>query len=331
MTRARLIALLVGLGVVAAGIAWWLLRPRPPAEVPVPPPPRTVEPPVSPEEAISRLRRELEELRQGGKSVVEYRPPGGDELEAYRGWLEARLALAMGGEPAEVTAPAGFRLLDLGNIGQLLVEERHQRRGAGVVVLRSGPAQPWLIEVPHSFFDEGTLEVGLNAFVRSNARALLVNTVHRYRSRDAAAGGGREAGDDEDEGASSDVAHVESSFFSSAHAALVDRLGELGVVQLHGYADASAPAADLVLSAAGSRADVVPVAHALERALGIRVAMYPKQIRKLGGTKNVQARYSIAAGGPFLHVEMSRSLRRQLTTEPERLRAFIAALFGGAP
>ena len=43
----------------------------------------------------------------------------------------------------------------------------------------------------------------------------------------------------------------------------------------------------------------------------------------------MQARYSIAAGKPFLHVEMSRSLRKQLTTDPERLRGFIGALFGG--
>lgn len=330
MTRGTLLGILLALA-GAAGIAWWIWRDRAQPPPPVAPPPRTVEPPPNPAEAISRLRRELEELRQGGKTRVAYRAPAGDELESYRGWVESHLRLATGAAPAEAPVPAGFRLLELGSVAQLLVEEQHQRRGAGVLALRSGPAQPWVIEVPHSFFDEGTLEVGLNAFVLSGARALLVNTVHRYRSRASAPDDGSETSDDDDGGASSDVAHAEASFFLTAHAACVDRLGEVGVVQLHGYADASAPAADLVLSPAGSRADAVPVARALERALGIRVAVYPRDIRKLGGTKNVQARYSSAAGRPFLHVEMSKTLRRQLTTDPERLRGFIAALFGGDP
>lgn len=326
MTRGKLLGILAALGAVA-GIAWWLLRERllPPA---VPRPPHTLAPPESSGDAISRLRREVEELRQGGKSRVDYRAPTGDELDAYRSWIDARLRLVTGGAGAEPAAPSGFRLLDLGSIGQLLAEQQHQRRGAGVVTLRAGPAQPWVIEVPHSFFDEGTLEVGLNAFVLTNARALLVNTVHRYRSRASAPVEGTDTSDEDDDSVSSDVAHAESSFFLTAHAALVDSLGDVGVVQLHGYGEGSAPTADLVLSAAGSRADPVPAAKALERALGIRVAVYPKQIRKLGGTKNVQARYSISVGRPFLHVEMSRSLRKQLTTEPERLRAFIGALFG---
>jgi hypothetical protein len=314
----------------AAGIAWWLLRDVPQPAPPVARPPRTLEPPASAAEAISRLRREIEELRQGGKSRVEYRAPSADELDSYRSWLDARLRLATAGAGPEVAAPAGFRLLDLGSgVAQLLAEEQHQRRGAGVVALRSGVAQPWVIEVPHSFYDEGTLEVGVNAFVLTSARALLVNTVHRYRSRANAPADGSASSDDEDESVSSDVAHAETSFFLTAHSACLDVLRDAGVVQLHGYADASAPAADLVLSAAGSGADAEAVAKAVQRALDIRVAVYPKQIRKLGGTKNVQARASIAAGKPFLHVEMSRSLRKQLTTEPERLRAFIGALFGG--
>lgn len=328
MTRGKVLGLLAALA-AAAGIAWWLLRREPSPPATPARPPRTLEPPTSAAEAISKLRREIEELRQGGKSRVDYRAPSGAELDDYRGWVEARLRLATSGSAGEVAPPAGFRLLDFGAIGQLLAEEQHQRRGAGVVALRAGAAQPWVIEVPHSFFDEGTLEVGLNAFVLTNARALLVNTVHRYRSRASAPADGAETSDDEDESANSDVAHAETSFFLTAHAALVDRLGDVGVVQLHGYADGSAPAADLVLSPAGSRADAVPAAKALERALGLRVAVYPKQIRKLGGTKNVQARYSISVGRPFLHVEMSKSLRKQLTTEPERLRAFIGALFGG--
>jgi hypothetical protein len=259
-----------------------------------------------------------------------YRVGSAEELERYRGWVDAQLRLATRGTRSEVTAPTGFRLLELDSAVSLLAEEQDQRRGAGVLALRRGAAQPWVIEVPHSFFDEGTLEIGLNAFAWSQARALLVNTVHRYRSRssDVPEGADSDEDGDGDGAAVSDVAHAEASFFLTTHAACVDALGEVGVVQLHGFSDASAPSADLVLSAAGSNADPTPVERALERDLGIRVAVYPTEIKKLGGTKNQQVRYSIAAQRPFLHVEMSRSLRKRLNNNPDQLRRFVAALLG---
>jgi len=332
MSRAQIALLVAALALVALLLGWWLLRtpadkgtapPRPPA------PAGTPQTPEADAEAISKLRREIEALRQGGKTKVVYRAGTDDELASYRRWLDGYLGLASRGSTPEVTAPPGFRLLELPGVADLLAEEPAQKRGAGVLVLRSGEAQPWVLEVPHSFFDEGTLEIGLNAFVWRRARALLINTVHRYRAL-ATAPADDATDTDDDDSSPSDVAHAEASFFLTAHNACVDALGDVGVVQLHGFSDASAAKADLVLSPAGSRADPVPVAQALERALGIRVAIYPTQIHKLGGTHNVQAHYSIAVGRPFLHVEMSKSLRKQLTTDPERLRRFVDALLGSA-
>ena len=327
MNRTRIAVLVFALAVGAALALWWLLRVTArPARVPPATPPVPAEIPPDSPESISRLRREIEQLRQGGKSSVVYRVGTGEELDQYRRWVDAQLRLATRGAGAEIAAPTGFRLLELDNSVRLLAEVQDQKRGAGVVVLRRGAAQSWVIEVPHSFFDEGTLEIGLNAFAWSQARALIVNTVHRYRSRSSDAPEGADS--DDDEAAASDVAHAEASFFLTTHAACVDGLGDVGVVQLHGFSDASAPSADLVLSAAGSNADPVPVERALERALGIRVAVYPTEIRKLGGTKNQQARYSIKAARPFLHVEMSRSLRKRLNNDPDQLRLFVAALLG---
>jgi hypothetical protein len=327
-----MVLLVAALALVALLLAWWLWRAPPEQSAALPRPPAPSGSAPSPEqdaEAISKLRREIELLRQGGKTKVVYRAGTGEELDGYRRWLDGYLRLASRGSRPELGAPPGFRLLELPGVADLLAEEPAQKRGAGVLVLRSGAAQPWLIEVPHSFFDEGTLEIGLNAFVWRRARALLINTVHRYRAL-ASAPADETPDTDDDDRSPSDVAHAEASFFLTAHTACVDALGDVGVVQLHGFSDASASKADLVLSAAGSRADPVPVAQALERALGIRVAIYPTQIRKLGGTRNVQAHYSIAVGRPFLHVEISKSLRRQLTTEPERLRRFVDALLGSA-
>ena len=334
MNRVSIALVVVLLALLAIGLGWWLWRepkerPRPPQ-----PPPTPVGPLQTPEgdaEAISRLRRELDTLRQGGKTKVAYRAGSTEELAGYRRWLDGYLRFAARATTPEVTtpevtAPPGFRLLELPGV-DLLAEQQAERRGAGVLVLRSGEAQPWVIEVPHSFFDEGTLEIGINAFVWRRARALLVNTVHRYRAL-ASAPNDDASDSDDDDSSVSDVAHAEASFYLTAHAACVDNLGDVGIVQLHGFSDASAGQADLVLSPAGSRADPVPIARALERALGLRVAVYPTQIHKLGGTQNRQAHYSISVSRPFLHVEMSKSLRKQLTQDPERLRRFLDALLG---
>ena len=327
MSRVQIALLVAVLALVALVLGWWLLRTPEPAP-PVKPPPINV--PQTPEgdaEAISKLRREIEPLRQGGKTKVIFRAGTNEELQGYRRWVDGYLGLALKGTAPAVTAPPGFRLIELPGVADLLAEEAAQKRGGGVLVLRGGEAQPWVLEVPHSFFDEGTLEIGLNAFVWRRARALLINTVHRYRAI-ATAPADESPDSDDDDSSPSDVAHAESSFYLTAHQACVDALGEVGVVQLHGFSDASAPKADLVLSAAGSRADPTPIARALERAVGIRVAVYPTDIRKLGGTRNVEGRYSISVGRPFLHVEMSKSLRRQLTTDPDKLRRFVDALLG---
>jgi hypothetical protein len=325
MTRPRLALLLILGGALALVATWWLLRS--PEPTPGPPVPAPVPPVLEPREAVELLRRAIEPLRQGGVTRVPYLAGSSDELESYRGWLNAELRFATQGVPPQVPPPVGFRSMALDEWGQVLAEELQSRRGAGAFVLRTGAARPLLIEVPHSFFDEGTLDIGLQAFVSSGARGLLVNTVHRYRvpiePADAGAPGAGSS--------PSDLARAEASFFLTAHAACVDALLALEVVQLHGFADAAVPAVDVIVSAAGSRADPVSAARALERALGIRAAAYPTEIRVLGGTLNRQAKYSIAAGGSFLHVEMSRSVRDQLTANPARLSLFIEALLGPPP
>ncbi|MEO8184756.1 MAG: hypothetical protein ABI895_38595, partial [Deltaproteobacteria bacterium] len=185
MNRAQIAFLVSLLALLALLLGWWLLREPRERSLPPEPPPTRLGPAPTPEqdaEAISQLRRELDTLRQGGKTKVAYRVGSREELDGYRSWLDGHLRFALRGAAPAVPAPPGFRLLELPGVAELLVEQQSERRGAGALVLRSGAAEPWVIEVPHSFFDEGTLEIGLNAFVWRRARALLINTVHRYRA-----------------------------------------------------------------------------------------------------------------------------------------------------
>jgi hypothetical protein len=207
-----------------------------------------------------------------------------------------------------------------------ILHERHdQRRGAGVVVLRRGPARDVAIEAPHTFFDQGSLPIALVAFDSQRARALVVNTVHRLR---AATSVPSEVLDEDDESANqapaSDVAHANVSFFLSAHEALLETVPSMLTIQIHGFRDDSAPGAMVVLSAAGSNA-ALPLASVRD-VVGDTVRSFPTDLRKLGGTTNVEAKASRRASAPFLHVEIAKTMRDKLVADERLCQRFALAL-----
>jgi hypothetical protein len=277
---------------------------------------------------VPALAARLEELRRGGRRDIPYRPPEPAEERAYSDWVLAVARAATAGEdPSAALPPPGFVLERIHDMW-LLAEVHEQRRGAGAVVLRPGAASPVLVEAPHTFFDVGTLPIALAAFDAGRCRALLINTVHRYASRRGDVDTGS---DDDDGGVVSDVAHAPSSFFLAAHRVLLGSAPPLRTVQLHGFADDKAPGADLILSASGTGGPVDAVATRLREVLGEGVRRYPQDVRILGGTKNVQAAASREAAAPFLHVEMSRSLRDRLVNDADLRRRVGAALVSPAP
>jgi hypothetical protein len=262
----------------------------------------------------SRVVRELgdriDHLRRGGRDRIAYLPPIPSEALAYAIWVRTAAEAARDGAPLEGECPPGFRLEVLPAAPHLwlLSEEEDARRGAGVVILRRGRAASALVEAPHTFFDRGTLPIALTAFESCGARALVVNTVHRFRMP----------------ARSADVAHAELSFFLLAHEALLEAFPGLPCIQLHGFSEDRAPGASVILSAAGSGA-AVP-AKSLRAVVGEEVRVYPDEIRKLGGMTNVEARASRRAGAPFLHVEIARGLRDRLTADEDLARRFVHAL-----
>ncbi|WP_129349558.1 hypothetical protein [Sorangium cellulosum] len=128
------------------------------------------------------LDEQLGPLRKGGRHVVAA-PPDDAEARSYGAWVAAA-ARAAQERQAPPAAPAGFALRVLpGRDLWVLFEDGARRRGAVAVVLRVGPAAPLLVEAPHTFFDQGTLPLALAVFEAQRARALLINTSHRYGGR----------------------------------------------------------------------------------------------------------------------------------------------------
>ncbi|WP_438003192.1 hypothetical protein WME89_30320 [Sorangium sp. So ce321] len=139
------------------------------------------------------LDEQIAPLRKGGRHLIA-EPPDDAEDVTYVAWVAAAGLAAQSRQPPPA-APPGFALRPVpGRDLWVLSDDGPRRRGAAVVVLRAGPAAPLIVEAPHTFFDRGTLPIALAVFDAQRARALIVNTSHRYGGLPKP---GDAAGDDE--------------------------------------------------------------------------------------------------------------------------------------
>ena len=260
--------------------------------------------------------------RRGSEGV--WRQPSSEELDRYGDWVAGIASAGWSDRLPSKAPPPGFtaRLAESGDLW-LLMEAPGHKRGAGIVVVRPSYGAPVIAEAPHSFFDSGTLDLSLLAFDVLQAKALLINTIHRGGSgtkeqrRKRALSGESEM----------DVAHSQSTFLARAHARLAALQTDLVAVQLHGFADERLPGVRVVVSAARTKADARAAADALAVVLGrVAVRLYPDEVDLLGGTTNAQARASRKVGAGFLHLEMSATLRRELRADTALATRFMRAV-----
>jgi hypothetical protein len=186
----------------------------------------------------------------------------------------------------------------------LLSEKEGHRRGAGIVVVRCGPAAPVVLSAPHSLHDVHTGTLATQLFVEHEPRALLLNTIHRHgATKDELPG---------DPSHPADSAHETGSLLHAATLAVAAEEG-LRMVQFHGFADQDE---HTVIVSSGS------VVSALSRlATGLAelgaVGAYGASAWELGGTTNVAA--PAFPHGRFAHVALGRGVRDVLV-EDEALR-----------
>jgi hypothetical protein len=289
-------------------------------------PEESADPEPSTEEERALLKR-VNRIRRSRKVV--YKAPSEAEEQVYRAWVSAAIRAARTEAPPPESAPEGFALERIEGAPQiwLLAEKQRDRRGAGAIAIRSGRARELVVEAPHTFFDKGTLPIAATVFETWSARALLLNTVHRFselRERPDEGSGDEEAAARR---SASDVAHAPRSFFQAAHEALLEVVPGIWAIQIHGFHDAKAPGVSVIVSAAGTRADAAAAASACRTRLGDEgVRAFPSEIGILGGLTNVQARSSVRAGSLFYHIEIGRSLRDRLGADAAVRKRFAEAL-----
>jgi hypothetical protein len=274
-------------------------------------------------------------LRAARERNRRYLLPSPEELAELKTAARALIAAVVAGHE---TSDAVERLRHIGfvvvatRIGTApalaIVEEPRRRQGRGCYVFRCGAvAEERIIQVPHSFFDEGTLSLGIEAARTSAARALFVNTVHRF--------GGAHPPQNRDESlppslAFADVAHASASAFLAVTAATLEALPTSTLFQLHGFFDRGddQAKAEVVVSpgaAASGAGRAAAIVDELRQLLGADAAwLYPRDIHRLGGMTNRQG--ALVADHPparFLHIELSRGLRDRMSADV-RLRRHIA-------
>ncbi|TMU89749.1 hypothetical protein [Streptomyces sp. DASNCL29] len=263
------------------------------------------------------LERRITDFTAGLDPDGDYREP----RRAERQDVADAVGLVLDGHPDRarpLLADVGFRLRTLTDTGTGTGTGRRYaelsdrtadgpgpRGWARVYVDLSAPVR-WSVQVPHPVSDADTERLGARVLLDSPGGVLVLAGAHRR------------AGDDD----AADAAHRTDSVFD----AVCDELARRGLpgVQIHGFADDSAPGRDVVASTGKGRAGR-PDARRLATALTARhFSVCRAWVRgcPLEGRDNVQGHRAATEHVPFLHIEFARSVR---ASDP-RMRRAVAAI-----
>jgi hypothetical protein len=263
--------------------------------------------------------------RKDGQLPGRYVVPTAEERQTMRAAVASLLSKGDGArkEAADKLEKIGFVIDDVAEVKGALVlhEAPGKMRGGGAFMIRMGDSGKLLVQTPHTFFDEGTFPLGCEFFQRSKARALFINTMHRYKGAPTGVDGIHP----------SDVAHSATSLFQAATEGATDALGTPTVVQLHGFATRVTGAKAVISIAEKQKGNawLGKMKELLEHAAGNGIQRYPDDTKELGATTNVQGMFVKPAGGRFFHMEMSDAFRRELHADPALREKVFTALLAG--
>ncbi|MFF2505749.1 hypothetical protein ACFVTY_20510 [Streptomyces sp. NPDC058067] len=229
-----------------------------------------------------------------------YRPP----TRAERRTAASGLKLLLDGHPQQAEERLSSIDLSLGTVTDSATGRRYAEitdrteagpapRGWGRVYVETGRPARWSVQIPHPVADRNTERLGVGVLRGGHGGVLVIAGSHRKAGRGDAA----------------DVAHRRDTVFD----AFCDELAErrLPGLQLHGFADDSAPGRDVIASTGRGlvgRADGRLLADRL-RERGFDVCRAWVRSCPLEGRTNVQGGKAAAGHVPFLHVEFANALR----------------------
>ncbi len=242
--------------------------------------------------------------RRGSEAYVIASPSDVEAMKLVLDKVNEWLRTAQDGKLTEAAALAAqmkYRVLrfndpSLARVFIVLLEDSSVNRGWGTYLfylMPNGQYRNLLIEVPHPLFDVNTPEVGILAYIKSEAMGFLIAGSHRYANRDN----------------SSDVPWAPVSMFNTVHQQFTD-LGSVAI-QVHGFVQTQARNYPQIILSRGDGLTAGPIATfaSLLRDRDFTVGTYDGfQYGDLSGN-NQQSKYSRSVGAVFIHMEMERPIR----------------------
>jgi hypothetical protein len=204
----------------------------------------------------------------------------------------------------------------------VVMEPEGDRSGRGFYLLRNTPSpRPWLLQAPHSRSDRYTEKIVKKLMEEGPFRAAAWNTMAR---KTPVAGGPGKA----------DLAHIPESYWQAFTQAFALVYPHGRIIQIHGFAkekrkSASARKADMILSFGNRHPPpfLLEIAACMKKNLTAAVLVFPWETRELGATTNAQGKLLHRLGhGGFVHVEMSKALRKKLVRDADARKRFIGCL-----
>lgn len=268
--------------------------------------------------AEDALRSALLQASQGGH----YTQATASELRAARAIFASILAAPERAPAETVLDGLGLRVLAISAPQPfvLLQEREDNKRGRGFLALRPHSGSALMLQMPHSFKDELTRDIGLALFDEGRAAAAVWNTVPRRYPR-----GGTMV--------DADMAHLDGTYFQVLSEAWSEARPRSYILQLHGFAQDKrrsrvGSAADAIISSGGTPTpEVVRMARCLRQSLVPTLRVYPVEVDELGGTTNRIGQTLRARGYPgFIHLELSRPLRERLAGDAAARKQLLECL-----
>ena len=187
----------------------------------------------------------------------------------------------------------------------IIKEKQSNQTGKGVYIFNLSKPSQVVLEAPHRPSDLRTGPLAIQLMEEGRFLAAALNTVPRKKANFTREG---------------------MTYFNAFTEAFGEAYPKGNIIQLHGFNDESLDSlTDLIFSATISSPPPLfyQYAECLKK-LPLNISLFPRDIKSLGGTKNINAIKFRASKnkGLFLHLEMSITLREKLKNNKEFRESF---------
>lgn len=258
---------------------------------------------------------------QTGKTWMQ---PGEKELllaeKLFKGLFNGEFGDEMKKEAAEI----GCDLIEIQEGGKdylILSEKTSNKTGRGFYLFPRVKQGNKVLQIPHSFKDLYTGDIGLNLALEGNFSGIAWNTVPRYFTEN-------------NKRIDSDLSDLFYTFFAAFTRAFALTHPQGRVIQLHGFSKdrrktKTGSGSDMILSTGNEFPGIwmKNLDKCLEQKFSKSISVYPFETKELGATKTSIGIILRQMGNEgFVHVEMSKAMRIMMRDNKEPRKKFLECL-----